>query len=693
MKKIIIFFIAAFILFFRNADAYIAHFLKIKPDARVAAMGGAGTAGPGLSSFSNPAKGALIDTYSLILSHISWIENSQLNYAEVNFKLPANYGFIGLSAFSMYSDKIERRKIDILDPLKILPPSGEASAGSLNAGFSYSNVFDYDFFYGLKNNMLRAKNDNFSDKKFFFDAGLIKNISENFSLGISAKNLFGKMSFTNSINEKVCGEYRFGTFFNSQLFNTILNFDVVKYSGDDVFFQAGIEYSPFDIFKLRAGWQSNYESGMRLSLGAGFKIGFSQIDFSYQDLNDLEKTFRLSAFIKSAGKNKKKIKTGVAFSGDMQEFSTNENIPQKEFEPVVPPAAKIKEISAQLSASDNNSMTDLILALSENNKEADILAELGKDNEFKQKFMELSYLKFLETPLIDQTDNYTDIKLKWNSFENSAPEKFVVYSGDLNSRIIIDYQKNEIKIDKLIDKSETGDIEKLKSDLKRFYNTNVPPQLISDLYKQIEKTGLSENADIFEQIKLKIVSGASKPAAQIIIPLDKNSAEIRKNKYETLVMKMSKSFGVNPDLVDSIIRIESSYNQYARGNDGEIGLMQITPGSAGAAVTRELFGNVKFVSDELYDPEVNIFYGTAYLNIIQNKYLKKFKDLSELKKLLFTVTAYNAGLKYVNRFSEKYNIKSLSDDSFKELLLDNIPNTTVNYISKVMKFMKIASAR
>lgn len=681
------------LLFSTNSSAsYIEHYLKIIPDGRTSAMGGAGTTGKGVTVFQNPSKTAASDTYTFLLSHISWIAKSSLNYCEANFKLPQKYGFIGLSFYSMNADGIERRKIDPSDPLKILPASGEASAGSMTSGLSYANVIDENFFYGVKINMLRTKYDIYSDNTMFLDAGVMQKFSDNFSIGFAAKNLGGKMSFTGVINEKVYNEYRFGTSFDFPEINTLINLDAVKYSGGDAFFAGGIEYSLFKIFKLRAGWQNNYESEMRFSFGAGLMIGFSQIDFAYQDLKDLEQTFRISLFMNPKKKYGKKKS-----NNNISELEKNININEKSkepainFIPVAPENNKLKTIflpNRENSDDGYFSAANFISDFSVHNQEADILSELSQNEAFKRNLKELSYKKFVEAVIVDNSENYSEIKMKWNSFENSEPDKFVTYNSNFNERIIIDYSNNEIIIEKLLDKNGEKEPDKIKNEMQKFYNSKLPPTLAEDLKNQIDKTKIADSGNIFEQLKIRIVSGASKPAVRIIIPLEKNSIEQRKNKFGNIINKMSESFGVNPALVDAIVRIESSYNQYAFGKAGEIGLMQITPATAGAAVTREIFGNVKFVSDELYDPEINIFYGTAYLNIIKNKYLKKYSDLNDFKKLLFTITAYNAGLKYVNKFSEKYDVNSLSDDSFKNLLFSNIPQTTSNYITKTLEIMK-----
>lgn len=59
-------------------------------------------------------------------------------------------------------------------------------------------------------------------------------------------------------------------------------------------------------------------------------------------------------------------------------------------------------------------------------------------------------------------------------------------------------------------------------------------------------------------------------------------------------------------IVDAVMRVESGYNPGARGDVGEVGLMQIRPATAG------LMG-FRGTATALLEPETNIAYGTQYL--------------------------------------------------------------------------------
>ena len=59
-------------------------------------------------------------------------------------------------------------------------------------------------------------------------------------------------------------------------------------------------------------------------------------------------------------------------------------------------------------------------------------------------------------------------------------------------------------------------------------------------------------------------------------------------------------------IVDAVMRVESGYNPQARGDVGEVGLMQIRPATA------DMLG-FKGPATDLAKPETNIAYGTQYL--------------------------------------------------------------------------------
>ncbi|MBO6716851.1 MAG: transglycosylase SLT domain-containing protein [Rhizobiaceae bacterium] len=115
------------------------------------------------------------------------------------------------------------------------------------------------------------------------------------------------------------------------------------------------------------------------------------------------------------------------------------------------------------------------------------------------------------------------------------------------------------------------------------------------------------------------------------------------DRYGSIITKHASANGIEVNLARAIIRIESNYRANARGQAGEVGLMQIKPATARAMGYR---GSVR----GLYDPETNITYGMRYLGMAQ-----KLGDGS----LCGTILKYNAGhgANRMNRISAAYCTK------------------------------------
>jgi len=102
-------------------------------------------------------------------------------------------------------------------------------------------------------------------------------------------------------------------------------------------------------------------------------------------------------------------------------------------------------------------------------------------------------------------------------------------------------------------------------------------------------------------------------------------------EYEHIVRGHAENYELDPALVAAVIYRESKFDPDARSSSGAIGLMQLLPDTAeGIAL---LTGGSRFDVDDLYDPEINVRYGSFYLR----RLLRKYGD----ERL--ALAAYNAG--------------------------------------------------
>ena len=183
------------------------------------------------------------------------------------------------------------------------------------------------------------------------------------------------------------------------------------------------------------------------------------------------------------------------------------------------------------------------------------------------------------------------------------------------------------------------------------------------------------------------------------IKLPEGSLKKRAEQYRPMAETESKQFDVNPALVMAIMHSESSFRPDATSHVPAYGLMQVVPSSAGYDVNRTIRNiDAPMEADELYQPPVNVETGTAYLHILNDKYLSAIKD--DKSRTFCTIAAYNTGAGNVARaFNPDHStnirqaadiINSMSSDEVYQHLIDNLPyDETKNYLKKVSSRMAL----
>ena len=107
-------------------------------------------------------------------------------------------------------------------------------------------------------------------------------------------------------------------------------------------------------------------------------------------------------------------------------------------------------------------------------------------------------------------------------------------------------------------------------------------------------------------------------------------------KYEQIVRGHARNYGLDPALLAAVIYQESKFQADAKSSSGAIGLMQLTPETAKGIAIRT--GGSRFRIQDLYNPEINVRYGSWYLRHLLNKYADEKTALA----------AYNAGQRNVD---------------------------------------------
>ncbi len=108
-------------------------------------------------------------------------------------------------------------------------------------------------------------------------------------------------------------------------------------------------------------------------------------------------------------------------------------------------------------------------------------------------------------------------------------------------------------------------------------------------------------------------------------------------EYEQIVEGHARNYDLDPALLAAVIYQESKFDADARSGSGAIGLMQLMPQTAKGIALRT--GGHRFRLDDLYNPEINVRYGSWYLRHLLDKY----------GSLETALAAYNGGQGNVDR--------------------------------------------
>jgi soluble lytic murein transglycosylase len=109
-------------------------------------------------------------------------------------------------------------------------------------------------------------------------------------------------------------------------------------------------------------------------------------------------------------------------------------------------------------------------------------------------------------------------------------------------------------------------------------------------------------------------------------------------EYEHIVRTHARNHDLDPALVAAVVYVESRFDPNARSAAGAVGLMQLLPETAKGIALRT--GGARFVVADLRDPEINVRYGTWYLDHLRARY-----DSTRL-----ALAAYHAGQGNVDRW-------------------------------------------
>ena len=89
-------------------------------------------------------------------------------------------------------------------------------------------------------------------------------------------------------------------------------------------------------------------------------------------------------------------------------------------------------------------------------------------------------------------------------------------------------------------------------------------------------------------------------------------------EYEHIVSAHARNYDLDPTLLAAVIYAESRFDPDVESEAGAVGLMQLLPDTAKGIAVRT--GGAKFVVSDLRDPEINVRYGSWYLDHLRGRY-------------------------------------------------------------------------
>lgn len=168
--------------------------------------------------------------------------------------------------------------------------------------------------------------------------------------------------------------------------------------------------------------------------------------------------------------------------------------------------------------------------------------------------------------------------------------------------------------------------------------------------KEVLQMSISDISALFE--KLSLVGSYSTIFSYFVkLPYDTQKLVFNKiphilfpSPYLDLIKKSATDAGIEPELIYSIMRQESSFNPNARSPMDAFGLMQVLPEVAKVVARQHKIPYSKY--EDLYTPEINVPIGAHLLK-------KQSRAFDE--KFVLMVASYNASSRAVRSWYERYS--------------------------------------
>ncbi|WP_272700176.1 membrane-bound lytic murein transglycosylase MltC [Desulfovibrio sp. Fe33] len=242
-----------------------------------------------------------------------------------------------------------------------------------------------------------------------------------------------------------------------------------------------------------------------------------------------------------------------------------------------------------------------------------------------------------------------------------APKQYVKYTDNYLSRASVDFDTGQIMVETVADDNPLGS---LRNAIVTTLLTPADPRSV-DLYSA-SAVKLGETPFLLGEVKdadgkdirwewrarqyadhlvdtaLQTRKVKGKTARYVTFHMVRDHLNVRAAKYRELVKSTAKRFQVSRNLIYAIMKVESDFNPFAVSSASAVGLMQVVPSTAGSDVYRFLHGKSGQPSRrDLFEPLANITYGTAYLHLLDTRFLGGVSN--PVSREYCVIAGYNGG--------------------------------------------------
>jgi len=280
----------------------------------------------------------------------------------------------------------------------------------------------------------------------------------------------------------------------------------------------------------------------------------------------------------------------------------------------------------------------------------------------------------------------------WPQNDLQDAKKLTNYSKDLQTKTMIDFEKNQIVISTKHKVSKNDLLKKLDETLsltseKAYAQNNLEQKIkaLSAPSKYIKTSALNPQPLLLKKVdhlrseKAYITQDGG--GKKLTYSLPKDATYKRSFNYLRAAKSNAIRFNVSAEILLAIMHSESSFNPMARSHIPAFGLMQIVPKSAGIDSYKFLYKKRRLLSASyLYNTTNNIEIGSAYFHILYYKYLASIKNPQS--RLYCAIAGYNTGAGNVAwAFVHNNNVKKASKRINKMS-----PQEVYNHLLKNLKY-------